>query len=320
MADMISNILSLAGLSPTGIEAGLTEAVESNHPALGELFPQYVTDSDNPEGPAAVIFRDRKLVQLPSGWSDAQRQACELVARFVPPRGEVVLNQTQISRILHQMRNEVAQFGAGATTIPMTCTGPFCPMVRDAASIASLEATGALPDMYERDLTRCKCSLYEAGVNPFGGPCPLEILRDSVLRRSLYDALQINPAEDAIHVHLISNLVGWIVLQQRVMLEIGIDPKMMVESETNAIPFQDTLTILKRKEVNPLILALDICQKHIDSLRKQLIATPEAQVKLKPRDNDKAGPVLTLKGRTRRELQEEQTYSPSDLLGEVTPV
>lgn len=168
---MLQNVLELAGLGQKNLERSLADAVNGNHPGLGELFPHFVIDQDNPESFDVVVFRDRKVADLPPSFTDAQRKAVELVCRFLPPRGEVRLNQAGISRILHQLRNEVQQFGAGATTIPMTCTGPFCPLVRDAVSIRSLDDTGAMPDLFERDLTRCRCTLYETGVNPFGQPC-----------------------------------------------------------------------------------------------------------------------------------------------------
>lgn len=312
---LVNEVLALAGLGgQRGMQASMKEAVAGNHPPLGDLFPQYLGDPDNPKGQFAVVYRDNELVHCPDGFTEAQRQAIELVRHFIPS-GEVRLTQTQVSRILNQMRGEAAHYGCGGSTIPMTCTGPYCPLVQDAATMQAIKDTGAGLPLEMRDLSRCKCTLYETGTNPFSRPCPLEVLRDAVLRRSLYDSLEIAPSEEAIHVHLISNLVGWMVLQQRILIELGIDPKMMVESETNATVIEGQVYILKKKEVNPLIFALDICQKHIDSLRKQLIATPEAKTKLRPRDQKlDAQPILTLKGKGRRELQEGVTYSTEDLL------
>lgn len=260
-----------------------------------DLLALFDTDPDNPESDAVTVqFVDGQVAgPLPPELTDAQRKMVELARRWVPRTGTVTLTQTALAAMLQQIRCQASPTGSVASTIPMICSGPFCPLVQDGATAAATQAAamGAAPSAVQPDLSRCRCPLYRSGINPISRPCPLERINAQVLRDGLVESLGIEPTQ-LIHTHLVEELVVFTVLRARVLAELAADPESTILQEAGAVGKITDARILHRREADPRFDILDRLQERIDKLRKQLMATPEMEFKLRGKDDTPARPVI----------------------------
>lgn len=310
--DLAQEVLKIANLPEEGGSPDSLDMVvdKAQMDYITDLFRK---DLDNPETEEELIFEDGVLcseVEL----SEAQRKTTELVKAWVPT-GKVVFTRSKIAKILKQIRRLTRLGGFSGSSIPMTCLGPVCPMVQDrTTAIFNMKLKAGETNSSKRpepDLSKCRCSLYEAGIAPIGDPCPLEEIQGETFRRNLYDALGVNESTDTVHVHLIASLALWVTLQNRILAELSMDPETLVEVDIGAFSSPNGPVVLKGKNTNPLLDALDKVQDRIDKLRKQLLATPEQQQKVKPRNE-----IATIKvvQTNRKDAMEVSTTSLESLL------
>ena len=312
-------------LPPPGGEVVSTRMVayQAEQAIMRGLAQVFSDDEDNPRGEEKFVFKDGKLVEKPKDVSEAQAKTVALVGNWI--QGDHVLTRTEVSAILTQIRGLTRHGGYSTSRIPMTCTGPICPLVQDSLtakydrSIDEFERSGGtLPNPGERpepDLSRCRCQLYAAGVAPLGKPCSLEIMQDVTLRHSLCEALGVDESA-TIHIHLINSLAIWTILQNRILVELGQDPFLLKETDVGAYAKGNVVYVLKGKIEHPLLGALEKVQDRIDRIRKQLLATPEAQARVSLRGLGARPQHMVDSSVQRSEALETSTTSLETLIGD----
>lgn len=132
-----------------------------------------------------------------------------------------------------------------------------------------------LEEQYKRD-SFCEhfetCILYKEGKAPIGKTCPFEQYHIEKISFELISELSIDLKKDFIAMQSVSDYVSYSLIKYRAFKSLSASSLISVTKEETKFGTNYTKTL------NPVLEAIDIAEKNMAKIKKELVATRETKL------------------------------------------
>jgi hypothetical protein len=128
------------------------------------------------------------------------------------------------------------------------------------------------------------CDLYKAGQAPVGRECMLEVILITNWERTYMDSLDIDPLDSA-SMLAVQDLIANRLLMRRIWLILNHDHPDLMLTQDNVGPGG---VVYSTKEVHPLLSILNRCERQVQRIQEDLVATRKAKLAAQEKERDKS--------------------------------